>query len=212
MRVCYCSLHPSSVWSNSNTHSETFASFRFKQKHVSDWQGKMAWPRVRILGKHGQFIECRKRSLPSSPTAWVTCHGALESLGWPHGQNMNKVWRKNIAYPCNPIPTIYIIFIWETHGFWHIQRSMVQSSDAPSGSANDEIQRPPMVLPRCFQGVRWVGEMVRSQETRTIYCQTYPKMNSSCMIMWLLHVTLHVHYIESWIHVSYIYHCLVVGL
>ena len=138
-----------------------------------------------------QFTDCLSHLPWSTRITWMA--------SWT--KYYEQIMKKIIAYPCNPIPTIHhYIFIWETHGFWHIQRSMDQSSDAPSGSANDEIQRPPMVLPRCLQG----GESVRSQETRRIYCQTYPKMNSSCMIMWLLHVTLHVQYIESWMHVFYI--------
>lgn len=105
-RVCYCSLRPSSVWSNSNTHSETFASFRFKQKHVSDWQGKMAWPpRVRILGKNGQLNAgsgpCPVHRLLESPAMEHSNH--LDGLMDKYGQIMKKI----IAYPCNPIPTIY---------------------------------------------------------------------------------------------------------
>ena len=146
-------------------------------------------------------VECRKRSLPSSPTAWVTCHGALESLGWPHGQ----IWTNYEKNHCISLqPNTHYIFIWETHGFWHI---LVQSSDAPSGSANDEIQRPPMVLPRCFQGVRWVGEIPRNQDnllpniskneqqlhdyvtvTCNITCTVYRIMNARFLyiIAWLL--------------------------
>jgi hypothetical protein len=99
-------LRPSSVWSNSNTHSETFASFRFKQKHVSDWQGKMAWPpRVRILGKNGQLNAgsgpCPVHRLLESPAMEHSNH--LDGLMDKYGQIMKKI----IAYPCNPIPTIY---------------------------------------------------------------------------------------------------------
>ena len=154
----------------------------------------MAWPpRVRILGKNGQFIECRKRSLPSSPTAWVTCHGALESLGWPHGQ----IWTNSEKNHCISLqPNTHYISL-----YIHLGNSWFLTHPEINGS----------ILGRAFRICkRWDSEAsngaspVRSQETRTIYCQTYPKMNRSCMIMWLLHVTLHVQYIESWMHVFYI--------
>ena len=124
-------------------------------QRVSDWQGKMAWPlRVRIP----KDMQNPRDAVPAQLT------DCLSHLPWSNhsnqclvsGTNIDKSWgKKNIfAYPCNPTPTInhysYLYSI-SLSGKLMVDPDTPQLL-APSGSANDEIQMPPMVLLRFFQG------------------------------------------------------------
>ena len=168
----------------------------------------MAWPpRVRILGKNGQFIECRKRSLPSSPTAWVTCHGALNHLDGL----MDKIWTNYEKKTLHILATQYPLYI-------HLGNSWFLTHPEINGSIlgrafrickrwDSEASNGASPLFSGCELSRWDGEIPRNQDnllpniskneqqlhdyvtvTCNITCTVYRIMNPRFLyiIAWLL--------------------------